>query len=316
MRRTYVTDGRDAVSLVTRRVLSSRAMLPEAFVAAVARDFPADFLTVEPAELAEYGRDWTRVYAPAPSAVALPRTTDEVARLLALCSAHRVPVVPSGGRTGLAGGAVAAKGELVVSTARMRRMDAVDELGLTVRVQAGAVTAAVHEHCAPLGVTWPGDFASKGSSQVGGNIATNAGGVKVIRYGLTRQWVLGLEVVLASGAVLELNGALEKNNTGFDLRQLFIGSEGTLGIITEATLKLARLPSRRDVFLFALPDVPAVVRLFREARRAPLTLSAYEFFTDKCLARVQRHRKLRSPFDAACACYVLLEAEDAAPGAL
>ena len=143
---------------------------------------------------------------------------------MALCSAHRVPVVPSGGRTGLAGGAVAAHGELVVSMARMRRIDPVDELGLTVRVQAGCVTAAVHEHTAALGLTWPVDFASKGSSQVGGNIATNAGGVKVIRYGLVRQWVLGLEVVLASGAVLALNGALEKNNTGFDLRQLFIGS--------------------------------------------------------------------------------------------
>src|SRR5438477_498950 len=119
------------------------------------------------------------------------------------------------------------------------------------------------------GLTWPVDFASKGSSQVGGNIATNAGGVRVIRYGLTRQWVLGLQVVLASGALLELNGALEKNNTGFDLRQLFIGSEGTLGIITEATLKLTRLPDRADVFLFAVADLAAVLKLFREARRQP-----------------------------------------------
>src|SRR5262249_37014155 len=156
-----------------------------------------------------------------------------------------VAVVPSGGRTGLAGGAVAANGEIVLSLSRMRRMDPVDLLGSTVRVQAGAVTQAVHEHVAPHGLTWPVDFASKGSSQVGGNIATNAGGVKVIRYGLTRQWVLGLEVVLADGTVLTLGGptgALEKNNTGADLRQLFIGSEGTLGVITEATLKLTRLP--------------------------------------------------------------------------
>ncbi|MGZ3427979.1 MAG: FAD-binding oxidoreductase [Polyangia bacterium] len=292
-------------------------MLPEAFRAAIARDFAADFLTEDAAELAEYGRDWTRVYAPAPSAIALPRTTDEVSRLLALCSAHRVPVVPSGGRTGLAGGAVAAHGELVVSTARMRRIDPVDELGLTVRVQAGAVTAAVHEHCAPLGLTWPVDFASKGSSQVGGNIATNAGGVKVIRYGLTRQWVLGLQVVTASGAVLELNGALEKNNTGFDLRQLFIGSEGTLGIITEATLKLTRLPKKSDVMLFAVDDLAGVLALFRAARRAPFVLAAYEFFTDRCLARVLRHRTtLRSPFPAPSTHYVLVEAEGADDEAL
>jgi FAD/FMN-containing dehydrogenase len=284
-------------------------LLPEAFLRAVAEAFPADFLTREPSELQEYGRDWTRVYPPAPSAVAFPRNTEEVARLLALCHQHRVPVVPSGGRTGLAAGAVAARGELVLSLQRMTRMGPVDVLGNTVRVQAGAITEAVHKHCAEHGLTWPVDFASKGSSQVGGNIATNAGGVKVIRYGLTRQWVLGLQVVTAQGQVLELNGALEKNNTGTDLRQLFIGSEGTLGIITEATLKLAPLPGRLDVFLFAVPDVAAVLRLFREARRAPLLISAYEFFTDKCLARVQRHRKLRSPFEAPSGCYVLLEAE-------
>jgi FAD/FMN-containing dehydrogenase len=287
----------------------STPALPDAFLRAIAEGFPSDFLTREPADLQEYGRDWTRVYAPAPGAVALPRTTDEVARLLALCNQHRVAVVPSGGRTGLAGGAVAARGELVLSLQRMSRMEPVDLLGNTVRVQAGAVTEAVHQHCAGHGLTWPVDFASKGSSQVGGNIATNAGGVKVIRFGLTRQWVLGLQVVTASGEVLELNGALEKNNTGPDLRQLFIGSEGTLGVITEATLKLSRLPGHQSVYLFAVPDVAAVLALFRDARRAPLTISAYEFFTDKCLARVQRHRKLRSPFEGPSGCYVLLEAE-------
>jgi FAD/FMN-containing dehydrogenase len=291
----------------------SSAPLPPAFLQALAEGFPEDFLTREPAELAEYGRDWTRVHTPAPAAVAFPRTTQEVSRLLALASAHRVAVVPSGGRTGLAGGAVAAQGELVLSLQRMNHLGEVDLLGNTLRVQAGAITEAVHQHCAQHGLTWPVDFASKGSSQVGGNIATNAGGVKVIRYGLTRQWVLGLQVVLASGEVLELNGALEKNNTGTDLRQLFIGSEGTLGVITEATLKLAPLPGALSVFLFAVPDVAAVLRLFREARRAPLTLSAYEFFTDRCLARVQRHRKLRSPFEAPSGCYVLLEAEGGDP---
>src|SRR5690606_2568273 len=128
-----------------------------------------------------------RVIEPAPSLVAFPKTTDEVSRLVALCNEERVGVVPSGGRTGLAAGALAPAGEIVLSLTRMRRMDEVDRLGATVRVQAGAVTEAVHAHCAPCGLTWPVDFASKGSSTVGGNIATNAGGVKVIRYGLTRQ---------------------------------------------------------------------------------------------------------------------------------
>ncbi|APR87876.1 D-2-hydroxyglutarate dehydrogenase [Minicystis rosea] len=290
--------------------------LPEAFANAIALDFPADFLSTEPGDLATFGRDWTKVIEPRPAAIASPRTTAEVSRLLRLAQEHRVAVVPSGGRTGLAAGAVAANGELVVSLSRMRRMDPIDLLGSTVRVQAGAITEAVHQHAAEQGLTWPVDFASKGSSQVGGNIATNAGGVKVIRYGLTRQWVLGLEVVLAGGEVLELNGALEKNNTGLDLRQLFIGSEGTLGIITEATLKLTRPPEKLDVFLFAVPDLAAVLALFREARRAPFVIMAYEFFTEKCLARVRRHRNVVTPLAQASDYYVLLEVERGEPEVL
>ena len=296
--------------------MAAATPLPEAFLRDVAASLPSDLLTTEPSELQEYGRDWTRVFDPAPSAVALPRSTAEVATLLRLCNAHGIAVVPSGGRTGLAGGAVAARGELVLSLARMNKLGEVDLLGNTVRVQAGAVTEAVHQHCAPYGLTWPVDFASKGSSQVGGNIATNAGGVKVIRFGLTRQWVLGLQVVTAAGEVLELNGALEKNNTGTDLRQLFIGSEGTLGVITEATLKLTRLQESLNVFLFAVPDVAAVLALFRDARKAPFTLSAYEFFTDRCLARLRRHRSVRPPFETEAGCYVLLESEGGDPAAV
>ncbi|MBL8601457.1 MAG: FAD-binding oxidoreductase [Myxococcales bacterium] len=284
---------------------SSTARL-EALVAA----FGSDLISTDPSDLIELGRDWTRVHTPAPLAIALPRSAAEVAALMRFCDAHDLKVVPSGGRTGLAAGAVAASGELVISLSRMRAMAPVDRLGNTVRVEAGAVTAAVHAHCAEVGLTWPVDFASKGSSQVGGNIATNAGGVKVIRYGLTRNWVLGLEVVTAQGEILSLNGALEKNNTGTDLRQLFIGSEGTLGIITAATLKLVALPRRHDVMIFAVPDVAAVVRLFRAVREAPMVLSAFEFFSEACRLRVERHRHLRPPFDGRYAYYVLVEFEN------
>jgi FAD/FMN-containing dehydrogenase len=290
--------------------------LSQSFLAQVVAQFPGDFLDREASALQEFGKDWTKVFTPAPSAVALPRTTDEVARFLRLCSEHGVTVVPSGGRTGLAGGAVARDGEVVLSMGRMRRMDPVDLAGDTLRVQAGAVTETVHQHCAEHGLTWPVDFASKGSSQVGGNIATNAGGVKVLRYGLTRQWVLGLQVVLASGEVLELNGALEKNNTGLDLRQLFIGSEGTLGVITEATLKLTRLPRDLQVMLFAVPTLQAVIDLFKSARRGPFHIMAYEFFTEACQRRLRAHRKLRPPFDHESPYYVLLEAEHVDVGGL
>jgi FAD/FMN-containing dehydrogenase len=286
----------------------------QAQLEALAALLPQDAFSTDPSDLATYGRDWTKVFDPRPSAVLFPRTTEQVSKILAYCHRNDIAVVTSGGRTGLAGGAVATNGEIVLSLARMHRMDPVDVLGQTVRVQAGAITEAVHRHCAAHGLTWPIDFASKGSSQVGGNIATNAGGVKVIRYGLTRQWVLGLQVVLANGSVLELNGALEKNNTGADLRQLFIGSEGTLGVITEATLKLTRLPQKLDVFLFAVDGLQGVLDLFAEARRGPFVLSAFEFFTDKCLARVQKHRGVRAPFDSVhYTHYALVEVEGHSP---
>ncbi len=285
--------------------------LPVAFTSALHTSFPSDFVSGEEADLATYGRDWTKVYAPAPSLLVRPRTTAEVSRFLSLCSEHGVAVVPSGGRTGLAGGAVAKSGEVVLSLERMRALGPVDTLGLTVTVEAGAVTEAVHAHCAQEGLTWPVEFASKGSSQVGGNISTNAGGVRVIRYGLTRQWVLGLTVVTMSGEVLELNGALEKNNTGVDLRQLFIGSEGILGVITGATLKLTRLPQKVHVFLFAVDSLSAVLKLFAEARQGPFTVMAYEFFTAECSARLEKHRSLRPPFEAPSSHYVLLEVEAA-----
>ncbi|MCM2277034.1 MAG: FAD-binding oxidoreductase [Oligoflexia bacterium] len=283
--------------------------LPQDFVSEIAKNFPQDFLTREPGDLSAYGRDWTKVYAANPRAVVLPRTTEEVSLFLKLCLRHRIAIVPSGGRTGLAGGAVAPNGEIVLSLARMNRMEAVDPLAQTLRVQAGAVTQAVHEHCAPFGLTWPVDFASKGSSHVGGNIATNAGGVKVIHYGMTRQWVLGLQVVTMDGEIHELNGALEKNNTGVDLRQLFIGSEGILGVITEATLKLTRLPGQLDVFFFALDDMKAVLKLFLEARRAPFPLMAFETLTHNCLEATVRHLKLKRPFESESGAYVLMEVQ-------
>jgi FAD/FMN-containing dehydrogenase len=282
---------------------------PEKVIAALEGVVGAGGVTVDAGDLATYGRDWTRVHEPRPSCVVLPRTTAEVSAVMRVCAEHRAAVVPSGGRTGLAGGAVATSGEVVLSLAKMAAMEPVDVTGATVRVQAGAVTQAVHEHALPHGLTWPVDFASKGSSQVGGNIATNAGGVKVIRYGLTRQWVLGLEVVLASGEVLELGGALEKNNTGVDLRQLFIGSEGILGVVTAATLKLTRAPGELDVLLFAVKDLAGVLALFREARRGPFVISAFETFTDVCLARLRRHRSVRPPFAKDAPFYVLLEVE-------
>lgn len=269
-----------------------------------------DGLQTDAETLEAYGRDWTRVHTPAPCAVAFPRSTEAVATLLALCNEHGVAVVPSGGRTGLAGGAVAAQGEVVLSLERMRRLYEVDPVARTVRVQAGAITQAVHQHCEPHGLTWPVDFASSGSSQIGGNIATNAGGVRVVRYGLTRQWVIGLQVVTMTGDVLELNGALEKNNTGIDLRQLFIGSEGVLGVITEATLKLTALPGESRVALLGVQDLRAALEVFASARSAQgFELLAFEYLTDLCMDAVLHETGAPAPFAERSPAYVLVELE-------
>ncbi len=290
--------------------------LPEGFRASLGEGLPDDALSDDPDDLATYGRDWTRVYEPHAALLARPRSTAEVAAILARCNAASVPVVPSGGRTGLAGGAVARRGEVVLSLERMRALGEVDTLGATLHVEAGAITEAVHRHAEAHGLTWPVDFASKGSSTIGGNIATNAGGVKVIRFGLTRSWVLGLTVVTAKGEILRLGGALEKDNTGIDLRQLFIGSEGILGVITEATLKLAPVQKGLDVLFFAVPDLAGVLALFRKARSGPFAISAYEFLTDACLARLSRHRKVPMPLQSDASHYVLLEVEGADDDAL
>ena len=279
-------------------------------LAALERALPPGRVTSDRDTLSSHGTDWTRLRTPAPTAVVLPRSTEEVVTCLRICRDHETPVVPSGGRTGLAGGAVAAHGEVVLSLDRMRTLFDVDPVARTVRAEAGVVTQEVHAHCAPYGLTWPVDFASSGSSQVGGNIATNAGGVRVVRYGLTRQWVLGLQVVTMSGEVLELNGALEKNNTGPDLRQLFIGTEGTLGVITAATLKLAPLPGESRVALLAVANLRQALEVFASSRETrELSLLAFEYMTHRCLDLVLDVKGAPRPLENRAPAYVLVELE-------
>lgn len=241
-----------------------------------------------------YGMDWTKTPGKA-GAVVLPSSTDQVAKILKLCTEHKVSVIPSGGRTGLAGGITATQGELSLNLSRMNKLEKVDVLGRTVRVQAGATTQALHEHCEAEGLTWPIDLASKGTSQIGGNLSTNAGGVRVIRYGMARRWVSSIQAVLMNGEVIELNQGLEKNNTGYDLLQLLVGAEGTLAVITEATLKLCALPIHSRVFLFSLESFEALRALYQKVRQGPFVLTSFEFFSHECLEKVvsKLHRKSR-----------------------
>ncbi|HBP02652.1 MAG TPA: FAD-binding oxidoreductase, partial [Stenotrophomonas sp.] len=214
-------------------------------------------------------------------------------------------VVPSGGRTGLSGGAVAANGELVLSLERMNKALAYDAVDRTLVVQAGMPLEAVHNAALDHGLIYPVDFAARGSCSIGGNIATNAGGIRVIRYGNTREWIAGLKVVTASGELLELNKGLIKNSSGYDFRQLLIGSEGTLGVIVEATVKLTDPPPASNVMLLAVPSFEVLMQVFA-AFRARLQLQAFEFFTDRALEHVLAHGA-QAPFDEVHPYYVVTE---------
>jgi len=266
---------------------------------------PALRLLTDAADLEHYGRDWTRRWTPAPLAIALPASVEEVQAIVRWAREVGVSIVPSGGRTGLSGGAVAANGELVLSLERMNRVLAFDPIDRSLTVQAGIALEAVHNAARGHGLEYPVDFAARGSCTIGGNIATNAGGIRVIRYGNTREWVAGLKVVDGRGELLELGRGLVKNSSGYDLRHLMVASEGTLGIIVEATLRLTDPPPPTSVMLLALPDFDALMQVFA-ALRARLRLEAFEFFTDRALHHVLAHGA-QKPFDDTYPYYVVAE---------
>lgn len=268
------------------------------------------YLRTDPDSALAYGRDWTRLYTPNPLAVVLPGTIEQVQQLVCYANQHRLALVPSGGRTGLSGAAVAAHGEIVVSLERMNRILAFDAVDRSVTCQAGTVTEILQNFARDQGLSYPVDFASRGSSQIGGNIATNAGGIKVVRYGLTRDWVTGLKVVTGRGDLLDLNRGLIKNASGYDLRHLFIGSEGTLGIIVEATLKLTRPLHEPNVMVLGVPDLGSLMAIYG-VLRGTLELSAFEFFSELALRHVLK-KGLHRPFDTATPYYVLTEFENPA----
>jgi FAD/FMN-containing dehydrogenase len=263
-------------------------------------------MSADPELFESHGQDWTRFRKPAPSLVVFPETTDQVCKLVGAAAGCGIALVPSGGRTGLSGGAVAAQGEVVVSFDRMRKVLEFNEMDRTITVEAGVVTATVQELARQKDLYYPVSFASEGSSQVGGNIATNAGGIRVLKYGLTRDRVVGMKVVTGRGELLDLNQGLIKNASGYDLRHLFIASEGTLGLIVEATLKLVDPPLPSRVLLLGVESMDALMKVF-SALRSALELSAFEFFTDRALHHVRTANDLPAPFDTSCPLYVIAE---------
>ena len=229
------------------------------------------------ADLATRAGDWLGLMPCRARAVALPRTTAEVSAVMRLCHDRGQPVVAAGGLTGLVHGADAGPDDVQLSFERMRALGPIDPLGRTLVAEAGVPLQAVHEEAGQHGLIYAVDLGARGSATVGGTISTNAGGNQVVRYGMTRDNILGLEVVLADGTVLSTMNHLIKNNAAYDLKQLFIGSEGTLGLVTRAVLKLHPRPRSQSTALLAVDSFAAVEGLFRECgARLGAGLTAFE----------------------------------------
>ena len=271
----------------------------------------AAFVLDEPAAMAPYLTDWRGRFTGRARAVLRPRDTHEVALLVQACAQLRVPIVPQGGNTGLVLGSVPDDSgtAVVLSLARLNRIRALDTVNRTVTLDAGVILQTVQEAAAAAQLLFPLSLAAEGSCTIGGNLSTNAGGTAVLRYGNTRELCLGLEVVTAQGAIWDGLRALRKDNTGYDLRDLLIGAEGTLGIITGAVMKLFPAPKAALTAFVALGSVPGalgLLTLMQDACGAALT--GFELMSAVCLRLVAAHfPQLPQPFTAPHAQYVLLE---------
>lgn len=283
-------------------------MTPQAIIDTLKTLVEPDKVRTDAESLDAWGKDWTKHFEPAPLAIVFPKTIEQVQAVVRFANEHKLALVPSGGRTGLSAAAVAANGEIVVSFDYMNKIIGFNEFDRTVVCQPGVVTAQLQQFAADQGLYYPVDFASAGSSNIGGNIGTNAGGIKVIRYGMTRNWVAGLKVVTGTGELLELNKDLIKNATGYDLRQLFIGAEGTLGFVVEATMRLERAPKNLTAMVLGTPDFDSIMPVLH-AFQGKLDLTAFEFFSDKAMAKIMGRGDVPAPFETDCPFYALLEFE-------
>ena len=277
---------------------------------------PSGFVT-EPDLLQRHATDWSKYQRVPPVAMARPVDVAQLARTLALCHAAKQRVVVQGGLTGLCGGACPFEGEIALSTERLTTIEALDEHDLTLTAEAGVTLEKVQQAAASAGLEFPLDFGARGSCTVGGFLSTNAGGNSVIRYGVTRNLVLGVEAVLADGTVVSSMNRMLKNSTGYDLKQLFIGSEGTLGVITRAVLRL--FPEQRDVATawIGTGSFDGVVRILREARtQLEGGPSAFEvMWNDYVAAGLRLLPQVKAPLDRPASFHVLLEYSNAAGGA-
>jgi FAD/FMN-containing dehydrogenase len=271
-------------------------------------------VVTDPREVEPYSIDWRKRYTGRPLAVVKPGSTGEVSSVVRMCAETRTALVPQGGNTGLCGGATpdGSGTQVVVNLSRMSRIRSLDPVNSTVTVEAGCVLARLHEAAEAVDRLFPLSLAAEGSCEIGGNLSTNAGGVQVLRYGNMRDLVLGLEVVLPSGELWDGLRALRKDNTGYDLKQLFIGAEGTLGIITAAVLKLFPKPRARATAFVALESPRDALALLTHMQdRCGDRMTAFELLSAACVEIVTRHMPgVQSPFTRIHPQYVLLELSD------
>ncbi len=273
---------------------------------------------VSPAEAsyASYATDWRRQFSGEALCVVRPKTTAEVAASVRICRRHDVAIVPQGGNTGLAGGAVPTDegAQIILSLARMDAIRSIDPVGLSIEVEAGCILQRVQQAAEEAGRYFPISFAAQGSAQIGGIISSNAGGVNVLRYGMTRHWLLGLEVVLADGRIVNGLRALHKDNAGYDWKHLFIGSEGTLGIVTAAVLRLTARPKQRVTAMLAVAHPSAALGLLARVHdELGDAVNAFELVCAYSMELVERHFALPCPMGAS-PWYVLFEASSSLSG--
>ncbi|HYD62410.1 MAG TPA: FAD-binding oxidoreductase [Noviherbaspirillum sp.] len=274
----------------------------------------ADHVLTESADMAGYLTDWRRRFTGKALAVVKPGNTEQVAALVRLCNEYRVPVVPQGGNTGLVLGSVPDESgmAIVMSLTRLNRIRAIDTVNNTMTVEAGCILEHVQNAASESGRLFPLSLAAEGSCTIGGNLSSNAGGTAVLRYGNARELCLGLEVVTAQGEIWDGLRGLRKDNTGYDLRDLFVGAEGTLGIITAAVLKLFPQPQAQLTALAAMRTPGEALRLLSLAQsKCGASLTGFELMSDFCLRLVAKHfPQMRLPFPQSYAQYVLLELSD------
>ena len=304
--------GAGRIRKVSRKASGMQQPSPDRFLAALASLLPPERLVTEPERLDAYRRDHAELVTPGwPIGAALPIETGEVAAILGLATDYRIPIVPRGAGTGLAGGAAATEGAFIVSLTRMDRLLELDPDDLVAVVQPGLLNGALREAAAAHGLMYAPDPASFEISSLGGNLATNAGGLRCLKYGVTREATLGLEVVLADGRVLRTGGRTVKQAAGYDLTALFVGSEGTLGIITEAILRLRPAPGPAATLVAFFDTLPAAGRAVAAIAAGGLVPAVLELLDRTTLRAVEAHTPLG--LDTAAAAMLLVQSD--APGA-